>query len=339
MQVEGHSRTQMDSETRNALQKLRELSHFVAFLEKVPEFPGSRVVSFDPDERPDVVCRDERGNAVGVEVTQWLMAKQKKAAALWDAILCAGSKIVALPQNVTSANFSFRSSVKFFLDCDGCADFLGRLSLSGVAKYRHTSAINDYSEYSRCGSCDQRFRGLASQRAELEAEVAAILSAALRQTQRVDDSPLVKYDIPRGQFRMADEFSLGHLCLSLGQPRRSPPRPIFELGGAYAPGLAASALTHRRNDKLTKQSYADIRASKGLSKAFLLVVYDDAILENTPFEPSSPFDVASAAVKRWPGLFDGVFLLLYPNNPLAPYELVPGVLLGGRECYWIDPLR
>jgi hypothetical protein len=62
-----------------------------------------------------------------------------------------------------------------------------------------------------------------------------------------------------------------------------------------------------------------------------------SLLENTPFKGASPIEAASSAAKRWTGLFDGVFLLLYPNNPIEPWEVVPGNVLGARECHQIHP--
>src|ERR1700688_4076280 len=105
-------------------QKIQELKHFAAFLEVVPEFSGTRIISFDPDERPDVICQDQAGNRIGGEVTQWLMATKKKIADQWDAILCAASKSTAIPQNVNSITFSFQSSFRCFLECNECGDFL-----------------------------------------------------------------------------------------------------------------------------------------------------------------------------------------------------------------------
>src|ERR1039457_7415064 len=152
----------MDGRTRKLSQKFQELNHFIAFFEKMPEFARTRVVSFDPDERPDVICHDEGGNRIGVEITQWLMANQKKVADQWDAILCSASKSIAIPGNVSSIAFCFQSSFHFFLECKDCGDFLGRLSLSGKAAPTQTPTINGYSDYTRCVDCDLRFRHLIS---------------------------------------------------------------------------------------------------------------------------------------------------------------------------------
>jgi hypothetical protein len=321
------------------MQKIKELEHFVAFLEKVPEFAGTRIISFDPDEAPDVICHDEGGKSIGVEVTQWLMAKQKKIADQWDVILSAASMSTAVPQNVSSITFSFQSSFHFFLECNDCGDFLSRLSMSGRAAPLQTSAINSYSEYTRCAACQLRLLDLISQRPDLENEIRSILTAIFTQVVQEKRLGSVNYEIPRGMYRIADDYSLRLVKLNIeaGQLTRSQVCPTFELVGAYAPGIAAAALTHRLDDKLNKRSYRGMRVTKGLSKALLLIVYDEAISDNTPFRGSSPIDVASTAAKQWAGLFDGIFLLLYPNNPLEPYEVVPGLVFGGRECYQIYP--
>ncbi|MGO9059559.1 MAG: hypothetical protein ACLQU2_19585 [Candidatus Binataceae bacterium] len=304
----------MDAHKRAALPKVLEVKHFVSFLEKSPNFAGCRIVSFEPDERPDIICLDEAGGRIGVEVTQWLMAKQKKIADQWDSILCAATKAVKVSSKINSIVFSFGSSFYFFLECDDCGDFLGRLSLSGVPGSRSKAAINSYAEYTKCPKCDSRFRDLVARRPVLEGEIQAVLSTAFSRADDGEELELVSYQVPPGT-RIADDYYLQRVDIIVGQPRHFELRPFFQMGGAYAPGIAAAALTHRLNDKLTKRSYQEIKMAKGLSKTFLLVVYDDAILENTPFHGASPVKVASAAAKRWAGLFDGVFLLLYPNNP------------------------
>jgi hypothetical protein len=170
---------QVDAHQRAALQKILEVNHFVSFLEKHPNFAGRGIVSFEPDERPDIICLDEAGERIGVEVTQWLMAKQKKIADQWDSILCTATKAVPVSGNVNSIVFSFGSSFYFFLECGDCGDFLGSLSPSGVARFRPAAAINSYLEYTKCSNCDSRFRELIARRPTLEREVQAILSAAL----------------------------------------------------------------------------------------------------------------------------------------------------------------
>jgi hypothetical protein len=263
--------------TSRCLQKVLEVNHFVSFLEKSPHFAGCRIVSFEPDERPDIICSDEAGARIGVELTQWLMAKQKKIADQWHSILSSATTAVKAASTINSVVFSFGSSFYFFLECDDCGDFLGRLSLSGVPEYRSTAVINSYAEYTKCPKCDSRFRGLVARRPALEGEIQAVLSSALSRAADAEGLEPVRYQVPPGNC-IADDYYLQRVDIVVGQPPRFKLRPVFELGGAYAPGLAAAALIHQLKDKLTKRSYQDIKVAKALSKTFLLVVYDDAIL-------------------------------------------------------------
>ena len=326
----------MDQVTR---QKLQEINHFVAFLEIKPDFAGSKILSFHPGEAPDVVCIDDADHAIGVEVTQWLMGKQSTIAKGWEEILSAATKSVKLPPNVNGIVFSFASAVHFFGECDACLAFMGALGPPGGTTRQQQSKINSYSDYTRCSDCKERFSRFSNLRHDIEAELRVIMAAAAAQTPESEGLEVVSFSCDRfpGKPQIASDCFLERVDFIIGPPSIAVPRPIVEFGGAFAPGLAAAALRHGLTRKLTKRNYQSVKEQKNLSKLYLLVVYDDAILRNTPFGRGAPVEMASAVARQWAGLFDGVFLLLYPDNPVEPSELAPGVPLGGRGCYQIFP--
>ncbi len=94
----------------------------------------------------------------------------------------------------------------------------------------------------------------------------------------------------------------------------------FAKGGAYSPDDAFGALLRIINDKINKNNYRNLKNKLGLTKFYLIIYYNKALIYNSPFNgiEQNIHTIVESLRKRMAknhGVFDKIFLFyaLEPN--------------------------
>lgn len=259
--------------------KLRERLIFEAFYRTCPDFAGRPIDTWKQMmvDAPDIVCTDQNGKQIGLELSEWLNQEQMKYSKdrerMEDSFLNAiRSKEIPPPTNLGLVWLS-TNSLTPLRQAD--AESFRKELLSLVESVDSNWGTNEDRE-SPQGYCHTDFSGYGR---------------------------LGRY---LGSLRF---FPRSKFSASLGMPWVRFPTH----GGAYSPQDAIDALREQLNKKTSKETYLDLHERQNLDELYLLLYYDQGWFYNTPFSaPEFGFrDVAemvAQAAATNPGVFQKIFL-------------------------------
>ena len=283
---------EIDERLREDLRTKEELI-FDAFNRAQPDFAGRPVdweLGADP---PDILCIDDEGKRVGVELVEWLNEEQMKSSKIRERMEDSfmeviRSKEIPPPSNIGLVWLSTKSLTP--LRQADAEDFRKEL-LSLIER-----VDSDWGKNEDCNSPQGYFHRDFSGYPYLDRYLGSLRFW------------------PRSRFNT-----------SLGVRWVRFPNPTY----AYTPQDAIDALREQLNKKTSKASYLDLHQRQNLDELYLLLYYDQGWIYNTPFNaPGFGFreiaEIAAQAAANNHGVFQKIFLFNSLYGDQEAVQLWPG---------------
>jgi hypothetical protein len=253
----------------------REKAIFDYFESKNPNFAGRKVTSVVGNDPPDVLCTDDAGKRIGVELGEWVNADQIEASKRREAIEqsyrdAVQSRSVSHPANIGIVHFGPKDAV--------------RISAGDAKTFREQMYALIEQIDTNWPPADLKF----SPNCYVHYDFSAF-PALSKYLHHLEFIPVTVIDPP-------DEFEWADF---------RPP------GGAYSSDSAIKALAELIEKKTS--IYKDLHAKENLDELYLVAYFDQGLFHNTPYETiGTKFKDIAAMANAWlkgnPGKFQKVFL-------------------------------